>query len=96
MALTLHCASVNARGSTVWRAIVRGVAMTHELQTAMARYEAARLRYRVAVIATFRTAHGGEAIRAAIRECQEAGAALEQLTSPRRDRHSSPHTEHPR
>jgi hypothetical protein len=55
--------------------------MTGELQRAMARYEAARGNYRIAVLGSLRMPGRGEAIRAAIEDCQAARAALRRLTS---------------
>jgi hypothetical protein len=56
--------------------------MTNELQRALARCETARARYRTTVLASIGTAGRGDAIRAAIRECQAARVALRQVTSP--------------
>jgi hypothetical protein len=53
--------------------------MTAELQLAMARYEEARIRYRKAVLASLDGTSGGDAIRQAIAECQQAGAELKRL-----------------
>jgi hypothetical protein len=46
--------------------------MTSEQLKAMARYEEARGRYRVAVLASLRGAARGDVIRRAIRECRSA------------------------
>ncbi len=65
--------------------------MTNEFQTALARYEAARGRYRIAILRSFAGSHGGEAIRAAIRECQAARAAIQQsLRGPEPGRGTPP------
>jgi hypothetical protein len=55
--------------------------MTSELQKAMACYEEARGRYRVAILASLRGAARGDVIRRAIRECQAAGDDVRRLTS---------------
>lgn len=56
--------------------------MTNELQMALARYETARARYRLAVLASLSTPGRGDAIRMAICECQAARAALHAVASP--------------
>jgi hypothetical protein len=55
--------------------------MVNELQRALARYEAARGRYRLAVLGSFSVPGRGDVIRTAIRECQAARAAVLRLTS---------------
>src|SRR5919204_1506048 len=62
--------------------LAKGPCMTSELQRAMARYEEARGRYRLAVLASLRGAAGGDVIRTAIRECQAAGEDVRRLTAP--------------
>ena len=70
--------------------------MTSELQKAMACYEEARGRYRLAVLASLRGATRGDVIRRAIRECQAAGDDLRRLTAlssrviPGASRHRGP------
>lgn len=54
--------------------------MTTELQTVLARYEDARIEYKKAVLASLHGESGGEAIRRAIVEFQEASAALRRTT----------------
>ncbi len=54
--------------------------MTTELQHVMARYEDARIQYKKAVLASLNGDANGEGIRAAIREFQQASAALRRLT----------------
>ena len=58
--------------------------MTTELQTAMARYEGARIQYRKAVLASLNGTTGGEAIRAAIIDFKSASADLKRLQPSRR------------
>jgi hypothetical protein len=55
--------------------------VVNEVQRALARYEAARGRYRLAVLASFSAPGRGDVIGAAIRECQAARAAVLLLTS---------------
>ncbi len=55
--------------------------MTTELQAAMAKYEAARGRYRTAVVRSIRGTRQGPKILAAIRECQVARLELRRLAS---------------
>jgi len=55
--------------------------MTSELQKALARYETARARYRATVLSSIGTPGRGDTIRAAIRDCQAARAALRDMTS---------------
>ncbi len=55
--------------------------MTTELQAAMARYEAARGRYRIAVLRSIGRQRRGETILAAIREFQAARSELRRLAS---------------
>ncbi len=65
--------------------------MTTELQGVMARYEEAGIRYKQAVLASLNGDSGGEAIRAAIREFQEASAALKRARGvPARAPHPVP------
>lgn len=70
------CALQDGRPSS-WRCD-----MVTELQRALARYETARGRYRLAVLGSFSAPGRGDVIRAAIGECQEARAALRRLGSP--------------
>jgi hypothetical protein len=56
--------------------------MVTELQSALARYEEARGRYRLAVIGSFNAPGRGDVIRAAIQDCQRARAALQRLAPP--------------
>lgn len=54
--------------------------MTTELQHVTARYEEARIEYRKAVLASLNGESGGEHIRQAIRDFQQASADLKRLT----------------
>jgi hypothetical protein len=53
--------------------------MTSELQRAMARYEEARGRYRMAILESLRGTARGEVIRRAIGECQSADEDVRRL-----------------
>ncbi len=66
--------------------------MTTELQAAMAKYEAARVRYRTAVLRSIGGTRQGPKILSAIRECQAARTELRRVAS-RAD--SSEPTQHP-
>lgn len=54
--------------------------MTTELQRVMAQYEDARIRYKMAVLASLNGDSSGDAIREAIREFQRANAELKRVT----------------
>jgi hypothetical protein len=68
--------------------------MVTELQSALARYEEARGRYRLAVLGSFSAPGRGDLIRAAIQECQHARAALHRLAPPEPIR-GAPHVGRP-